>query len=278
MKVRSRAVARSSGRAVAGGRRGLPAEAPRGARAGAVEIGLIVNGDPYRVSVRPNRTLLDVLREELGLTGTKRGCDQGECGACTVHVDGRAVNACLVLAIDADGSEVTTIEGLARRGELHPLQKAFVEEGAVQCGYCTPGMILQAAALLRRNPTPTPVQIRAGMAGNLCRCTGYAKIVKAIGAAAEVLKSQPAPQARRGNPAQRRRGAEGTSGPKPGTNRARSGSSATTASEPRASARRRLRRSSGALAPKGLGGSAAEQGAVRLRPAGRSLARKGGAS
>jgi carbon-monoxide dehydrogenase small subunit len=157
-----------------------------------VEIGLSVNGDPYRVSVRPNRTLLDVLREDLGLTGTKRGCDQGECGACTVHLDGRAVNACLVLAIDADGSEVTTIEGLARQGELHPLQRAFVEQGAVQCGYCTPGMILQAAALLRRNPSPTPAQIRLGMAGNLCRCTGYAKIVKAIGAAAETMRVQAA--------------------------------------------------------------------------------------
>ncbi|MBI5501484.1 MAG: (2Fe-2S)-binding protein [Deltaproteobacteria bacterium] len=159
-------------------------------RAPAWQITLSVNGDPYRVSVRPNRTLLDVLREELGLTGTKRGCDQGECGACTVHLDGRTVNACLVLAIDADGSEVTTIEGLARRGELHPLQRAFVEEGAIQCGYCTPGMILQAAALLRQNPSPTSAQIRTGMAGNLCRCTGYAKIVKAIGKAAEVMKGQ----------------------------------------------------------------------------------------
>jgi carbon-monoxide dehydrogenase small subunit len=160
-----------------------------------VEIGLTVNGDPYRVSVRPNQTLLDVLRDGLGLTGTKRGCDQGECGACTVHLDGRAVNACLVLALDADGSEVTTIEGLARRGELHPLQKAFLEEGAVQCGYCTPGMILQAAAFLRVHPAPTTAQIRTGMAGNLCRCTGYAKIVRAIAAAAPVLATKRNPAA-----------------------------------------------------------------------------------
>jgi carbon-monoxide dehydrogenase small subunit len=157
----------------------------------AVEITLTANGSPYRVSVRPNQTLLDVLRDGLGLTGTKRGCDQGECGACTVHLDGRAVNACLVLAIDADGAEVTTIEGLARRGELHPLQKAFLEEGAVQCGYCTPGMILQAAAFLKRNPAPSSAQIRVGMAGNLCRCTGYAKIVRAIAAAAPVLAAKP---------------------------------------------------------------------------------------
>jgi aerobic-type carbon monoxide dehydrogenase small subunit (CoxS/CutS family) len=154
----------------------------------AVEVTLVVNGDPYRVAVRPNRTLLDVLRDELGLTGTKRGCDQGECGACTVHLDGRAVNACLVLAVDAAGAEVTTIEGLARRGELHPLQQAFIDEGAVQCGYCTPGMILQAAALLRRNPAPTAAQIRTGMAGNLCRCTGYAKIVRAVARAAPLLR------------------------------------------------------------------------------------------
>jgi carbon-monoxide dehydrogenase small subunit len=148
---------------------------------------LTVNGHPYRVSVRPNQTLLDVLRAQLGLTGTKRGCDQGECGACTVHLDGRAVNACLVLALDADGSRVTTIEGLARLGVLHPLQQAFVAEGAVQCGYCSPGMIMQGAALLAEHPAPSTAEIRAGIAGNLCRCTGYARIVKAIAAAALVL-------------------------------------------------------------------------------------------
>ncbi|MBI5486053.1 MAG: (2Fe-2S)-binding protein [Deltaproteobacteria bacterium] len=214
----ARTSGRGGGRAVERSRGGSERSSGRGGAASgrAVEIELTVNGDPHRVSVRPNRTLLDVLREELGLTGTKRGCDQGECGACTVHLDGRAVNACLVLAIDADGSEVTTIEGLARRGELHPLQRAFVEEGAIQCGYCTPGMILQAAALLRRNPTPTSKQIREGMAGNLCRCTGYAKIVKAIGKAAEVMRGQRAVGPGRGSLAQRRRDAEGDPEAQPG--------------------------------------------------------------
>ena len=154
------------------------------------EIGLTVNGHPYRVRVRLEQTLLDVLREELRLTGTKRGCDQGECGACTVHLDGRAVNACLVLAADADGSRVTTIEGLARQGVLHPLQRAFLDEGAVQCGYCTPGMIMQAAALLAANPKPSLSEIRAGLAGNLCRCTGYARIVKAVARAAEGMRGR----------------------------------------------------------------------------------------
>jgi len=156
------------------------------------EIGLTVNGHPYRVRVRLEQTLLDVLREELRLTGTKRGCDQGECGACTVHLDGRAVNACLVLAADADGSRVTTIEGLARQGVLHPLQRAFLDEGAVQCGYCTPGMIMQAAALLAANPKPSISEIRVGLAGNLCRCTGYARIVKAVARAAEAVRESKA--------------------------------------------------------------------------------------
>ena len=147
------------------------------------EITLTVNGDAYTVHVEPNRTLLDVLRDDLGLTGTNRGCNQGDCGACTVHVDGKAMNACLVLALDADGSRVTTIEGLASGGRLHPLQEAFVDEGAVQCGYCTPGMIMTAAALLDAHPTPTDEQIRDGIEGNLCRCTGYESIVRAIRAA-----------------------------------------------------------------------------------------------
>jgi len=172
------------------------AERP-GAASGRVEIGLTVNGDPYRVGVFPNRTLLDVLRDDLGLTGTKRGCDQGECGACTVDLDGRTVNACLVLAVDVDGSRVTTIEGLARRGVLHPLQRAFLEEGAVQCGYCTPGMILQGAAVLAEDPRPTTARIRAGISGNLCRCTGYAKIVKAIAAAGAAMEGAGPPPAGR---------------------------------------------------------------------------------
>jgi len=148
-----------------------------------VEITLTVNGDPYSVHVEPNRTLLDVLRDDLNLTGTNRGCNQGDCGACTVHVDGKAMNACLVLAVDADGAEITTIEGLATGGRLHPIQQAFVDEGAVQCGYCTPGMIMTAAALLDSHPCPTEEQIREGIEGNLCRCTGYESIVRAIRAA-----------------------------------------------------------------------------------------------
>jgi len=148
-----------------------------------VEITLTVNGDAYSVHVEPNRTLLDVLRDDLGLTGTNRGCNQGDCGACTVHVDGKAMNACLVLALDADGSSITTIEGLADGGRLHPIQRAFIDEGAVQCGYCTPGMIMTAAALLDEHPSPTEEQIREGIEGNLCRCTGYEAIVRAIHAA-----------------------------------------------------------------------------------------------
>jgi carbon-monoxide dehydrogenase small subunit len=149
-----------------------------------VAISLTVNGDPYEVHVEPHRTLLDVLRDDLGLTGTNRGCNQGDCGACTVHVDGKAMNSCLVLAVDADGARVTTIEGLARSGRLHPVQQAFIDEGAVQCGYCTPGMIMTAAALLDETPDPTDEQIREGIEGNLCRCTGYEAIVRAVRAAA----------------------------------------------------------------------------------------------
>lgn len=150
-----------------------------------VRIQLTVNGDDHEVLVSPHRTLLDVLRDELNLTGTNRGCNQGDCGACTVIMDGRAVNSCLVLAVDADGSSVVTIEGLSHGRGLHPLQQAFIDEGAVQCGYCTPGMIMTAAALLEHNPHPTKEQIRAGVEGNLCRCTGYESIVRAIQAAAK---------------------------------------------------------------------------------------------
>jgi aerobic carbon-monoxide dehydrogenase small subunit len=138
-----------------------------------------VNGEEYEIKAEPNRTLLDVLRYELGLTGTKEGCSTGNCGSCTVLLDGRAVNACLVLAAEVEGQEITTIEGLAR-GKIHPLQQAFIDEGAVQCGFCTPGMILAAKAFLDTNPQPTEAQIRESIAGNLCRCTGYDKIVRAI--------------------------------------------------------------------------------------------------
>ena len=149
------------------------------------EINLTVNNQPYRLSVLPWRTLLEVIREDLGLTGTKEGCGLGECGACTVLIDGQAINSCLVLAAEADGKEITTIEGLADGDKLHPIQQAFVDHGGLQCGFCTPGMILSAKALLDENPTPTEEEIKQGIAGNLCRCTGYAKIIESIKAAAE---------------------------------------------------------------------------------------------
>ena len=149
------------------------------------EIKLTVNKQPYRLSVLPWRTLLEVIREDLGLTGTKEGCGLGECGACTVLMDGQAVNSCLVLATEADGREITTIEGLAQGDKLHPIQQAFVEHGGLQCGFCTPGMILSAKALLDQNPTPSEEEIKQGISGNLCRCTGYTKIIESIRAAAE---------------------------------------------------------------------------------------------
>jgi carbon-monoxide dehydrogenase small subunit len=151
------------------------------------EINLTVNNRPYRLSVLPWRTLLEVIREDLGLTGTKEGCGLGECGACTVLMDGRAVNSCLVLATEADGKQITTIEGLANGDKLHPIQQAFVDHGGLQCGFCTPGVIMSAKALLDKNPTPTEEEIKQGIAGNLCRCTGYAKIIESIKAAAEKM-------------------------------------------------------------------------------------------
>jgi carbon-monoxide dehydrogenase small subunit len=151
-------------------------------------IQLTINGQAVEAAVEPNRTLLQFLREDLGLTGTKHGCGLGDCGACTVILDGRPVNSCLVLAIQANGSEVLTIEGLAENGKLHPIQQAFVDKGAIQCGFCTPGMILSAKALLDANPKPTEDDIRIALSGNLCRCTGYQKIVEAIGEAAEKIQ------------------------------------------------------------------------------------------
>ncbi len=149
-----------------------------------VSIRLTVNGVVRSLDVHPGETLLEVLRGRLRLTGTKRGCEVGECGACTVVLDGRAVNSCLVLAVQADGAEVLTVEGLAREGALHPLQRAFLEHGAVQCGFCTPGMLMSAHALLAQDPSPTPDAVRRAIAGNLCRCTGYQAIVDAVLAAA----------------------------------------------------------------------------------------------
>jgi len=141
---------------------------------------LLVNEERYELEIRPNRTLLEVIREDLGLTGTKEGCGTGECGACTVLLDGEPVNACLTLALQAQGKKVTTIEGLAKGGILHPLQEAFIRHGAIQCGFCTPGMILTAKALLDKKPKPEEIEIREALVGNLCRCTGYQKIVEAI--------------------------------------------------------------------------------------------------
>ena len=148
-----------------------------------------VNGEQRELDASPTKSLLDVLREDLFLTGTKRGCDSGECGACTVIMNGKAVNSCLVLATELDGSEITTIEGLGRSADdLHPLQKAFIEKGAVQCGFCTPGLIMTAKAFLDTNPEPTEEEVRDAISGNLCRCTGYTKIVNAILAGAEEVR------------------------------------------------------------------------------------------
>ena len=143
-------------------------------------ITLIINGQTEELHVPSNMTLLHVLRDQLGLTGTKNGCEAGECGACTILVDGEPVNSCLALAVEMDGREITTIEGLSNNGKLTPLQQAFVDLNAVQCGYCTPGMLMAATALLRRNPKPTQEDIQKAMVGNLCRCTGYQRIIDAI--------------------------------------------------------------------------------------------------
>lgn len=143
-------------------------------------IRLTVNERMYEVAVEVNSTLTDVIRHELGLTGTKKGCETGDCGACTVILDGLPVNSCLVLAVQADGCRVETIEGLESEKGLHPIQDAFVEQGAIQCGFCTPGMILSAKHLLDQNPHPAESDIRAAISGNLCRCTGYQKIIDAI--------------------------------------------------------------------------------------------------
>ncbi len=145
-----------------------------------VKVNLKVNGKEHSLEVEAATRLLDLLRDELGLIGTKEGCGKGECGTCTVIMDGKTVNSCLVLAPQADGREIMTIEGLGSPEALHPLQEAFIKKGAVQCGYCTPGIILSAFDLLEKNPRPTREEIKEGISGNLCRCTGYVKIVEAI--------------------------------------------------------------------------------------------------
>lgn len=152
-------------------------------------IKMIVNGKKHEIAVNLNQTLVEVLREGLGLTGTKVGCEMGDCGSCTVIMDGKAVNACLVLGAQADGREILTIEGLAEDERLHPLQEAFVMEGAIQCGFCTPGMIMNGKALLDKSPDPDETAIREAISGVLCRCTGYRKIVQAIKSASESARS-----------------------------------------------------------------------------------------
>jgi carbon-monoxide dehydrogenase small subunit len=147
---------------------------------GTVNVRLKVNGEEHELDVEPRLLLVHALRDRLGLTGTHVGCDTSNCGACTVHLDGQSVKSCTVLAVQADGAEVTTIEGLGSEGDLHPVQEAFWNNHGLQCGYCTPGMIMAAAALLEENPKPTEAEIRHGLEGNLCRCTGYHNIIKSV--------------------------------------------------------------------------------------------------
>jgi carbon-monoxide dehydrogenase small subunit len=151
-------------------------------------IQFTLNGEDVEVYVQDSMTILDFLRKEMHLTGTKRGCEEGECGACTILLDGKPIAACLMLAVEAAGHNVVTIEGVMRNGQLHPVQREFIDKWALQCGFCTPGMILSAIALLEHNPRPSEYEIRDAIAGNLCRCTGYAKIVEAIASAADVLR------------------------------------------------------------------------------------------
>lgn len=173
------------------------------------EIHVTVNGVPYEKSVPCNQTLLRFLREDLFLTSVKEGCDEGECGACTVLLDGRPVNSCLVLAAELDGREVLTAEGLAEDGRLHPLQEAFIEVGAVQCGYCTPGMLISGIALLNLYPHPTREQIRKEMEGNICRCTGYTRIADAVLLAVEKMDTARAEARAAGLPEPEFRGIDG---------------------------------------------------------------------
>ena len=152
------------------------------------QLAIKVNGKLHSLTVEPNRTLLEVLREDLGFTGTRQACDTGGCGACTVIIDGRPVYSCLVLAADCEGKDILTIEGLASNGNLHPIQEAFIKYGAIQCGFCTPGMVMSAKALLNENPNPTREEVREAIQGNLCADSGYAKYIEAIEIAAEKMQ------------------------------------------------------------------------------------------
>jgi aerobic carbon-monoxide dehydrogenase small subunit len=154
-------------------------------------LSLMVNGDPVDVAVTPNATLLEVLRDELGLYGVKEGCSEGVCGACTVLMDDRPIRSCITLALEAEGTSITTIEGMAQEGKLHPVQEAFIAKGAVQCGFCTPGMVLAAKALLDSNTQPTDDEIKTALAGNFCRCTGYSKILEAVRLASGGIQEVP---------------------------------------------------------------------------------------
>jgi aerobic-type carbon monoxide dehydrogenase small subunit (CoxS/CutS family) len=153
-----------------------------------IMLRLSLNGQPLECAAHPNKTLLEVLREDLGLTGTKHGCEMGHCGACTVLIDGQAILSCLALAVEAQGHDIRTVEGLAKDGRLHPIQQAFAECGAAQCGYCTPGFLMTGAALVEQHKDLSETQIREAIAGNLCRCTGYSKIVEAIALAAQRME------------------------------------------------------------------------------------------
>ena len=155
-------------------------------------INFKLNGVDRDEYVMENQTMVDFLRKQMHLTGTKRGCEEGECGACTILLDGRAVASCMMLAVEADGHEITTIEGLRKDGVLHPIQREFIDKWALQCGFCTPGMIMSAVSLLNENPNPTEEEIREGISGNLCGCTGYAKIVEAIDSAAKIMAKEVA--------------------------------------------------------------------------------------
>jgi carbon-monoxide dehydrogenase small subunit len=153
------------------------------------QLSLSINGDPYEVLVEPYCSLLDLLRDQLHLTGTKKGCDEGDCGACTVLIDDQTVTSCMMLALDARDKAITTVEGLVQDNTLHPVQEAFVQYGGVQCGFCTPGLIMSGVGLLLENPDPTEEEVRFAIGGNLCRCTGYAKVVQAILKAAETMRA-----------------------------------------------------------------------------------------